>query len=102
MVGTRSFLRASGHYTSAYMPLQENLGGEARKVMLTREAVSAAEEDDVDGETSLQWKKLLQTRLPGCTRGPRSLGMTWPVMRSMEEGARQQSVKVDDRIWHSG
>jgi hypothetical protein len=54
MVGTRRFLRASGHYTSAYMSLQENLGGEARKVMLTGEAVSAAEEDDVDGETSLQ------------------------------------------------
>jgi hypothetical protein len=27
-------LRGNGHWTSAYMPLQENLGGEARKGVL--------------------------------------------------------------------
>jgi hypothetical protein len=50
------------------MPQQENLGGEARKVMLTEEAVGAVEEDGVDGETSLKWKKVLQNQLPSCTR----------------------------------
>jgi hypothetical protein len=47
MAGTQSFLRASGHWTSAYMPQQGNLGGEAGKVVLTME------EDGVDGEIVL-------------------------------------------------
>jgi hypothetical protein len=64
MVRTMSFFRASGHWASAYMLQQENLGGEARMAVLTGEAVGAAEEDDVDGETSLRWKKVLQNRLP--------------------------------------
>jgi hypothetical protein len=29
-------LRGNGHWTSAYMPLQENLGGEVGKGVLTR------------------------------------------------------------------
>jgi hypothetical protein len=102
MVGTRSFLRASGDRTSSYMLLQENHGGEVEKVVLTGEAVGAMEEDDVDGETSLQWKKVLQNHLLSSTRGPRTLGTTWPVTRSMEEGAHRRSVEVRDGIWHSG
>jgi hypothetical protein len=84
------------------MLLQENLGGEAGKVVLTGEAVDAAEEDDVDGETLLQWKKVLQNWLPSCTRGPRTLGTTWPVMRSMTEGTNRWSAEVGDRIRRSG
>jgi hypothetical protein len=57
-----------GHWTSAYKLLQENLGGEVGKVVLIGEAVSAAEEDNVDGETSLQRKKVLQYWLNSCTR----------------------------------
>jgi hypothetical protein len=58
----RDFFRAPGHWTSAYMPPQENLGGEARKVVLTRGADGEGEEDGADGgnlqgfgETSLGW-----------------------------------------------
>jgi hypothetical protein len=46
------------------MPLQEILGGAVGMAMLTGEAVSAAEEDGSDEETSLWWKKVLQNRLP--------------------------------------
>jgi hypothetical protein len=34
-------LRGNGHWTSAYMPLQENLGGEAGKGVLTVGGASA-------------------------------------------------------------
>jgi hypothetical protein len=34
--------RGNGHWTLVYMPLQENLGGEARKGVLTRGGASAA------------------------------------------------------------
>jgi hypothetical protein len=34
--------RGNGHWTLAYMPLQENLGGEAGKGVLTGEDASAA------------------------------------------------------------
>jgi hypothetical protein len=70
--------------------------------MLTGEAVSAAEEDGSDEETLLRWKKVLQNRLPSCTRGPRTLGTTWPATRSMEEGAHRRSAKVSNRIRRSG
>jgi hypothetical protein len=35
-------LRGNGHWTSAYMPLQENLGGEVEKGVLTRRGASTA------------------------------------------------------------
>jgi hypothetical protein len=84
------------------MLLQENLGGEAGKVVLTREAVGTVEEDCKDGKTSLQWKKVLQNRLPRCTRGPWTLGTTWMAMRSMEKGADQWSTEVSAGIRHNG
>jgi hypothetical protein len=84
------------------MLLQENLGWEVGKVVLTREVVGVMEQDNVDGETSLQWKKVLQNRLPSCTRGPRTLGTTWLMTRSMEEGAQRWSVEVGDGIRRSG
>jgi hypothetical protein len=84
------------------MLLQENLGGEVGKVVLTGKVVGAMEQYDVDGETSLQWKKVLQNWLPSCTRGPRTLGTTWLMMRSTEEGAHRRSVEIEDGIWHSG
>jgi hypothetical protein len=59
---------------------------------LTGGADGAVEEDVVDGETPLQWKKVFQNWLPSCARGPRTLGTTWPVMRSMEEGAHRWSA----------
>jgi hypothetical protein len=55
--------------------------------VLTRGADGTVEEDDVDRETPLQWKKVRQNWLPSCARGPRTLGTTWPMTRSMEEGA---------------
>jgi hypothetical protein len=39
------------------------------------------EEDGVDGETSLQWKRVLLNCPPNCARGPRILGTTWLAMR---------------------
>jgi hypothetical protein len=50
---TRRFLRKNGHWTSVYMPLQENLGGEAGTMVLIGGADNAVEEDGVDGETLL-------------------------------------------------
>jgi hypothetical protein len=41
--------RGNGHWTSAYLPLQENLGGEVGKGVLTGEAGCAADKDGVDG-----------------------------------------------------
>jgi hypothetical protein len=66
--------------------------------VLTGGADGAVEEDDADGETSLQWKKVLQNRPPRCVRGPRTLGTTWPAMRSTEEGAHRWSMEVGDGI----
>jgi hypothetical protein len=80
------------------MPLQENLREEAGKVVLTGEAVDTTKEDDVNMETSMQWKKVLQNWLPSCTRGPRTLGTTWLATRSMEEGAHRRSAEVSDGI----
>jgi hypothetical protein len=37
-----SNLRGNGHWTSAYMPLQENLEGEARKGVLTGAELGSA------------------------------------------------------------
>jgi hypothetical protein len=54
MVETRSFLRGNGCRAMAYTRLHENLEGEARKVRLTIEAVSAAEGDDVYGEIGVE------------------------------------------------
>jgi hypothetical protein len=44
------------------------------------------------GETPLQWKKVFQNWLPSCVGGPMTLGTTWPVMKSKEEGAHRLSV----------
>jgi hypothetical protein len=44
--------RAIGQWTSAYVPLHENLGGLARKVVLTEGVDDAVEEDGVNGENS--------------------------------------------------
>jgi hypothetical protein len=62
MAESKIFLRASGHWTSAYTLLQEDLGGEAGKLVLIGGANDAREEDDADrdslqgfGETSLGW-----------------------------------------------
>jgi hypothetical protein len=52
MVETQRFLRAISHWTSAYKPLQEHLGGESRKVVLTGGVDGAVEEDGIDGENS--------------------------------------------------
>jgi hypothetical protein len=70
-------------------------------VVLIGEAVSATEEDSVDRETSLQWKKVLQNWLPSCTRGPRTLGTTCPVIGSMEEGVHWRSAEAGDDIQRS-
>jgi hypothetical protein len=78
-------MRGKEPHTSAIMPPYGNLGGEAREGVLTGGVDSTVEEDDFDGETSLQWKKVLQNWLPSCARGPRTLGITWPATRSMEE-----------------
>jgi hypothetical protein len=48
---TQRFLKAIGHWTSAYMLLQENVGGEAQKVVLTGGADDAGKEDDTDGDS---------------------------------------------------
>jgi hypothetical protein len=98
MAETRQFFRANSHWTSVYTLLQENPGGEAETVVLTGGADGVVEEDDVDGETPLQWKKVLQNWLPSCARGPGTLCTTWPTMRSMEEGAHRQSVDVGNGI----
>jgi hypothetical protein len=42
--------------------LYDDLGVEAGKGVLPGGADGAVEEDDADGETSLQWKKVLQNR----------------------------------------
>jgi hypothetical protein len=80
------------------MLLHENLGGEAGTVVLTGGADGTVEEDGVDWETPLRWKRVLQNWLPSCTRGPRTLGSTWPTTRSTEEGAQWRSVEVSDGI----
>jgi hypothetical protein len=77
------------------MLLHENLGGEAGTVVLTGGADDTVEEDGVDGETPLRWKRVLQNWIPSCARGPRTLGSTWPIMRSTERelnGGRQKSA----------
>jgi hypothetical protein len=51
------------------MLLQENLGGEAGTVALTEGADDAVEEEGINGETPLQWKKVHQNQLPSCARG---------------------------------
>jgi hypothetical protein len=71
-------------------------------VVLTGGADNAVEEDGVDGETPLQWMKVLLNWLPSCARGPRTLGTTWSAMRSMEEGAHRRSAEVRDGIWCRG
>jgi hypothetical protein len=72
------------------MPLQQNLGREAKKVMLTEEAVARRKKTASMGKLC-------------CTgRGPRTLGPTWPAMTRTEEGAHQRSKEVSDGIWHSG
>jgi hypothetical protein len=91
-------MRGKEPHTSAIMPPYGNLGGEAREGVLTGGVDSTVEEDDFDGETSLQWKKVLQNWLPSCARGPRTLGITWPATRSMEEGAHWWLAEVGDRI----
>jgi hypothetical protein len=50
---TRRFLRKNSHWTLVYMPLQENLGGEAGTMVLIGGVDDAVEEDGVDGETLL-------------------------------------------------
>jgi hypothetical protein len=97
---TKKKSRGNEPYTSAIMPLHKNLGGEAGKVVLTIGVVSAGEDDGVDGETPLLRKKVLQNRLPSCTRGPGTLGTTWPATRSMEEGAHRRSAEVSGGIRH--
>jgi hypothetical protein len=52
--------RGNEPYTSEMMPLHENLGGEAGKVVLTGGVDGVREDDDVDGESPLLWKKVLQ------------------------------------------
>jgi hypothetical protein len=52
--------RGNEPYTSEMMPLHENLGGEAGKVVLTGGVDGVREDDDVDEETPLLWKKVLQ------------------------------------------
>jgi hypothetical protein len=59
----------------------------------------AVEEDNVNGETLLQWKKVIHNQLPSCARGPWTLGTTWLVTRSTEEGAHRPSAEVGDGIW---
>jgi hypothetical protein len=56
------------------------------------------EEDGVDEETSLQLKKVLQNWLPSYARRHRTLGTTWPMTRSTEEGAHRRPVEVGDGI----
>jgi hypothetical protein len=102
MAETQRFLRANGHWTSVYALLHENLGGEAETVVLTGGANDAVEEDDINGETSLQWKKVLQNCLPSRARRPKTLITTWLVTRSMEVGAHRRSVEVGDGIWCRG
>jgi hypothetical protein len=71
-------------------------------VVLTGGANGAVEEDDINGETSLQWKKVLQNCLPSRARRPKTLITTWLVTRSMEVGAHRRSVEVGDGIWCRG
>jgi hypothetical protein len=85
-------------HASTIMLNYDDLGGEAKKEVLTGGADDAEEEDGDDRETSLQWKKVLQNQLPSCARGPSTLGTTWPAMRSTEEGAHRRSAEVSDRI----
>jgi hypothetical protein len=90
--------RGNGPQASAIMPLYDDLGGEGSNGVLTRGADGMVEEDGVNGETSLQWKMVLQNRPPSCARGPSTLGTTWPATRSTEGGAHRRSAEVSDRI----
>jgi hypothetical protein len=91
-------VRGNEPHSSAIMPLYDDLGEEAGKGVLTGGLDDAVEEDNVDGETSLQWKKVLQDQPHSCARGPRTLGTTWPAMRSTEEGAHRWSTEVSNMI----
>jgi hypothetical protein len=93
----RNKARGNEPHASAIMPLYDDLGGEARKGVLIGGADDMVEEDNVDRETSLRWKKVLQNRPPSCARGPRTLVTTWLAMRSTEEGAHQRPAKVGNR-----
>jgi hypothetical protein len=61
-------------------------------VVVTVGVDGTVEEDGIDRETLLQWKKVLQNWLPSCARGPKTLGTIWPVMRSTEEGSHRWSA----------
>jgi hypothetical protein len=68
--------RGNEPQASPIMPLYDDLGGEAEKGVLIGGANGAVKEDNVDGVTSLQWKKVLQNWLHSCARGHRTLGTT--------------------------
>jgi hypothetical protein len=97
-VENQNKVRGNEPHSSAIMPLYDDLGEEAGKGVLTGGLDDAVEEDNVDGETSLQWKKVLQDQPHSCAKGPRTLGTTWPAMRSTEEGAHRWSTEVSNMI----
>jgi hypothetical protein len=61
-------LRGNGHWTSAYLPLQENLGGEAGKGVLTRAELVLVAALGVEVDKRLKEEEVPRAWFSSCTR----------------------------------
>jgi hypothetical protein len=64
--------RENGHWTSAYMPLQENLGGEAGKGVLTGAELSSTAALDVEAKKWLEEEEVVRAWFSSYTRTTRA------------------------------
>jgi hypothetical protein len=64
--------RGNGHLTSAYMPLQENLGGDAEKGVLTGAELGSVVALGVEVDKRLEEEEIRQAWFSSCTRVARA------------------------------
>jgi hypothetical protein len=60
--------RGNGHWTSAYLPLHENLGGEAGKGFLTGAELASVAALGVEADKRLEEEEVPQAWISSCTR----------------------------------
>jgi hypothetical protein len=65
-------LRGNGHWTSAYMPLQENLGGEAGKGVLTGAVLGSVAALGVKADKWLEEEEVPRAWFSSCTTTARA------------------------------
>jgi hypothetical protein len=64
--------RGNGHWIPAYLPPQENLGGEARKGALTGAELGSAAALGVEVDRQLKEEEVAQDWFSNCTRTARA------------------------------